>query len=333
LYRCLKASITGDLKVTLFDQFDNIVPNEDGPELFKQLTGFTMVASIQLSMLSFKSILEFQPGEYEFQIPTINTKLNHLFVLASTRERNLSANERIQHVLTVYSRIKQPETWAQWVRNQVDDFQKGALAPNCQSFMNSAAVKYHQISGENDGAFPGSGSTLQEDIVAMVAAARKRVAPSPRPRAHAAEADDRKPFGSRTFPPFVKHYRHSPADDSPTYTVGDTKMWNNDTWHYCECPTHRDNHKWHIHATQDCRTRQKWLKTQEGAVAATATGPTSDSANIASQSTNANVNPEPRSVDGTQDINVLLANAFNLIGDNSIAKDLIADALSALADA
>jgi hypothetical protein len=61
LYKCLKSSITGDLRATVFDQTDNLLATEDGPALFKKLTTFTMVASTQLSMLSFKNILEFDP--------------------------------------------------------------------------------------------------------------------------------------------------------------------------------------------------------------------------------------------------------------------------------
>ena len=35
MYRCLKASITGDLRATLLDQAANVNPIEDGPTLFK----------------------------------------------------------------------------------------------------------------------------------------------------------------------------------------------------------------------------------------------------------------------------------------------------------
>jgi hypothetical protein len=74
LYKCLKSSITGDLCATVFDQTDNLLPTtEDGPALFKKLTTFTMVASTQLSMLSFKSILEFDPSEHAFNIPRPST--------------------------------------------------------------------------------------------------------------------------------------------------------------------------------------------------------------------------------------------------------------------
>jgi hypothetical protein len=57
MYKCVKLSITGDLCATIFDQADNLPTTEDDPTLFKKLTAFTMVASLELSMLSFKMIL------------------------------------------------------------------------------------------------------------------------------------------------------------------------------------------------------------------------------------------------------------------------------------
>ena len=45
MYQCIKASITGDLKATIFGQAGNLPTREDGPTLFKTLTSFTMVAN------------------------------------------------------------------------------------------------------------------------------------------------------------------------------------------------------------------------------------------------------------------------------------------------
>jgi hypothetical protein len=66
------------------------------------------------------------------------------FVLATTGTRTLDDPERIQHTLTVYQRIRQPEIWAQWVRNQVDAFEQGNITLS-QSFMNTAVIKYNKI--------------------------------------------------------------------------------------------------------------------------------------------------------------------------------------------
>ena len=136
--------MTGNLKTILFDQADNIPMIEDGNKLFKRMTELTSLATLQLSMLSFNNILHFDLAQYDFKIPIINTKLSQLFVLATTRECQLSQEEGVQHALAVYSRIKQPEEWAQWVCNQVEEFENGNIN-NCQDFLNSAAVRFARI--------------------------------------------------------------------------------------------------------------------------------------------------------------------------------------------
>ena len=115
MYNCVKSSIAGDIKDTIFTQFDNMPDNEDGVALFKQLTTLTTISSLQLSLLSFNNILNFNPVDHGFNIPILNSKLFHLFVLATTSTRTLLDSERIQHTLNVYGKILQPEVWAQWV--------------------------------------------------------------------------------------------------------------------------------------------------------------------------------------------------------------------------
>jgi hypothetical protein len=321
LYSCLKKSITGDLRATIFDQEGNLPQREDGPTLFKMLTTFTMVASVQLSMLSFNKILSMDPAVYAFNIPKINTKLNHLFVLATTSERNLLASERIQHTLTAYSRIRQPELWAQWVRNQVDDFDAGTLT-NCQAFMNTAVIKYNKIAGSADNGFQGSATTVQEDIVAMSSAAtRKRTAPvlasgKPKSKHPPATSDSDK---SKAYPPFVKHFKASTATDAAPYKLGDKKPWKNDTWYFCDCPNHRNRHKWHTHPHTECRTRTQWLASSDA--------PADVSANLVED--NAIVEPPPP--DEPNDLVGLLADALSLAGNNPMLQAFITDAMNAAA--
>jgi len=100
------------LKVPFFNKFGNIRTHSEGIAIFKQLATFTPVPSLQLFMISFQSILEFNPFNDGFNIPTINRKLIHLFVLATTQHHTLEQSERIQHTLNVYSKIPQPEIWA-----------------------------------------------------------------------------------------------------------------------------------------------------------------------------------------------------------------------------
>jgi hypothetical protein len=42
-----------------------------------------------------------------------------------------------------------------------------------------------------------------------------------------ANSDNRKPFKA---PPFHKHFKSSPSDRSQTFKVGDSKVWNKETW-------------------------------------------------------------------------------------------------------
>ena len=54
MYSCIKQSIVGDLCTTLLLQVSNLPLNEDGVGLFFRLTKFTIMASGQLLINSFK---------------------------------------------------------------------------------------------------------------------------------------------------------------------------------------------------------------------------------------------------------------------------------------
>ena len=325
LYSCLKSSITGDLKATLFDQAGNLPIHEDGPTLFIKLTSFTMTATLQLSMLSFKQILEFDPASCEFNIASVNTKLNHLFILATTSQRQLDDLEKIQHTITAYSRIKQPEQWASWVRIQVDRFEEGTIT-NCQAFMNSAAIKYVKISSANS-TFAGSSTSIQEDIVAMVSAS---VAKRKSPPAGSLKTASSKPSASTATakqPPFLKHYKSSSAADAVNYKVGDTRDFDGQTYHFCDCPIHRDRLKWHPFPYTECRLRTKWLA-EKGVLEKNPTAPppvahVSDS-DAATEPTDLTSDATP-SLDAT----AALAHAFSQVSDPTV-QALIADALNAM---
>ena len=152
MYSCLKSSISGNFKSTLFSQAVNLPTHEYGNRIFAQLNTFTMAAPLQFSMDSFKRILEFDPADHGFNITSINTKLNHLLVLATTGQHTLGNPERIQYTLAAYARINHPEERAQWVCLQIDQFEEG-LIPNTQSFMNTALLNYVQISKNGYGSF------------------------------------------------------------------------------------------------------------------------------------------------------------------------------------
>jgi hypothetical protein len=239
----------------------------------------------------------------------------------------LTQEERIQHTLTAYACIKQPELWAQWVRNQVDNFD-GGLLTNCQAFMNAASLKFTKIAAEGSGTFEGSASTIQEDIVAMMATAkRKKSTMSSDSPARPGKAGEEK-----KLPPFVKHFKSGTGDNATAFKVGDKKEWNDTTWYFCDCPTHRDCHKWHTHTHDTCRTRKKWLAdggsrpppvaqiaNDQGLEASTAlTTPTGISSSTGGTT--------------SSDITTMLAAALSMAGDNMAAREAIADALNAIHD-
>jgi len=91
-------------------------------------------------MLSFNNILTFNPHDYKYNIPVINSKLQHYFVLSTISIWTLLSSEKVQHLLTIYGKTLQPETWDQWGRNQVDNFDEGNIT-QVQDFMNKAVIK------------------------------------------------------------------------------------------------------------------------------------------------------------------------------------------------
>ena len=166
MYHTLKKSITGIIKTTIFDQLENIPDQDNGPTLFILMTQFTLSSAIQLSMLAFWQILNFDPHKYNYIIPTINTQLNHLFVMATTNNRIVSDAEKLQHIISTNDRIKQTESWAQWVGSTVERIEDGSLV-HPQKILNNGALKYTKILA-SEGKFSESSNTVQQDIVAML---------------------------------------------------------------------------------------------------------------------------------------------------------------------
>ena len=144
----------GNLQSTVFLQLRNLQAHEDGLAFWKKLMDFTSIASLQLSNLASCQILEFDPEMHKFNVPAINTKLMHLFILVMTLHHALTEGECIQHLHSTYANIKQPEQWAQWVCIQEDKFKDGALTVS-QGFMNLVSVKYNKIASSDTG-FHGS---------------------------------------------------------------------------------------------------------------------------------------------------------------------------------
>ena len=225
MYSCLESSISSDLKATLFSQDGKLPSDEGGNFLFAQLTTFTMSASLKLSMDSFKRILEFDPAIYSFNISSVNTKLNHQFVLATTGQRILGELYCIQHTITDYSCIKQPEEWAQWIHLQIDRFEEDPVV-NSQSFMNSTALKYIKISASESG-FGGSSTTISEYILYMMASVSNKHSSPITNKPVVTDKSSTKT--AKTLPPFVRHFKATNASDAAVFEIGDSKEWKGET--------------------------------------------------------------------------------------------------------
>ena len=320
MYHCIKASITGDIRSNLFSQsIGNLPQFEDGPALFTSLTKFTSISSTQLSLIAFKNILNFDPSDYAFNIVTINTHLNHLFVIATTARRTLDPNERISHTLGVYDRIKQPTQWSTWVQQQIDRFDEGLLN-NCQDFMSTAAIKQTTLT-QRLGEFNGSLATVQQDIVAMVATLKKKT--PTKVKATDPDSVEKGPPGKSKMPPFVRHFKSKSGD---LYKVGDSKPFGDKTWYYCDCPRHRNRLKWHTFPAADCRTRAKWIA--DGSPTNPLRGLLAASDN--DDSTPSTITDDSTASDSSTDVTALLSSTLSLTNGNEFAHELIADALNAI---
>ena len=287
------------------------------------------VSSLQLSNMSLQQILIFNPANSDFQIPNINTELISLFTLATTQNRTLDQSEQIQHTLNAYSKILQPELWAQWIRNQVEKFDAGSIT-NCQTFMNEAVLKYNKIISET-GKFSGSQTTVQEDIIAMFSKH------SNQPPQHSKNAkrktedtnideDSTKKIGkySKTnngVPPFLKETESVINGVKTKFKLGNTRIWKNKTYHYCDCTKHRNCMHWHTHKPADCRTRLKWIRELRD----------DTHANIADNENHEQTRDEVEDPSyAKRQIQTLLASALNMTKENEVVHDAITDALNAL---
>ena len=93
LYAMISKSITRTICNTTFEKAQNLPNNEDGVALFNPFMPFTVNASLQLSILSYNQITSLLPSTYVYIIPTINTKLTRLFLIACMLIRVLEDEE------------------------------------------------------------------------------------------------------------------------------------------------------------------------------------------------------------------------------------------------
>lgn len=115
--------------------------------------------------------------------------------------------------------------------------------------MNTAMMKYNKIICDK-GKFCGSITTVQKDIITMVAKLAKRKRDT--------DNDDgyKKRRHTTIPPPFLTHYRYS---QDTKYKLGDTKELNKKKFYFCDCLDHRNRLKWHTHRPEDCHTGIVWI--------------------------------------------------------------------------
>ena len=73
-----------------------------------------------------------------------------LFVLCTTQNCILDNNKHIQHTLNIYSKIKQPEMWAQWTRTKVSQFDETKIT-DWNNLMNTVTIKFNKINLTENG--------------------------------------------------------------------------------------------------------------------------------------------------------------------------------------
>ena len=147
----------------MFSQMSNIPILDDFVSLFFHMNNIIMLYALQSPMRDFNYILNFNPKGYNYCIPNINTQLNHLFVPSTTNTRALSLDEKLQRIIISYSFICQPDSWAQWVRNKIDEIKDGKIT-NPKYFMKQASLKFYKIHNINTG-FHAFSNNITKDIV------------------------------------------------------------------------------------------------------------------------------------------------------------------------
>jgi hypothetical protein len=89
----------GDFCTTFFQQSGNLPTTEVGVHLFFRLTQLTITSSMQLSGHSMNSLINFAPGDYNFNIPVIKKHLDHLFILSTTCDFPITRKQRLLHTI------------------------------------------------------------------------------------------------------------------------------------------------------------------------------------------------------------------------------------------
>ena len=140
-----------------------------------------------------------------------------------------------------------------------------------------------------------------------------------------------------TPPPFFCHFKSVLKGVTTIYKVGDSKVLNNNTYYFCNCPNHCNRIKWYKFPASDCKGCKHWLdnKNKKEIEANQADGENDADNKNDDQDNNDDVNDVNADVldpSNTSDPTVLLVSILNLLQDNPVARDLVADVLNAASD-
>ena len=94
----------------------------------------------------------------------------------------------------MYSKIRQPEAWASWVRQQVEKVEEGTVTGS-QDLLNKGVLKFTKVNVVGNG-WKASTLTIQEDIVAMLASHKQSSKKPPASKIPLKDKDKDKPPSS-----------------------------------------------------------------------------------------------------------------------------------------
>jgi hypothetical protein len=332
--KCILSSIKGNLLTTINIQAAKAIQKNDGVSVFVTMVRVTAIASAQQSAQAMTSIYTFRAKDCDHSIVRINTLLMDLFALASL-QAPMDKKTMINLTVKVYHQIKQPEQWARWTENVMDQQDEPAFYEKyetLEAFMATALVKANKIAS-SEGGFHGSSETLAQRIVAMIAAASSSKKRAREPASSGrllkdAEPADAKPAAksgsaakserdkSGLNPPWLKH-----STDSKTgvpYQHGESKEWNDEKYYFCEIK-HRGPARWHKWDSRDCN---QWKKEQE----AKGDGP-QKKAKTSDETADAEVHHGAATDNSLKEPSVLLATALAAMSQDDPAYDMTSAAL------
>ena len=265
MFECIAASLTGRIKSLLFEQAGNL-PVEDGPMLFIKAITCSQAIGTAATIDSMRRLDNFDPASVKYDIVEVNTTMfNLLNQAAAISGRAFSNDVQVAYLIKTYERIKQPDSWVRWVETQ-----RAKNPPPVVQELANDAVSHASALANQDSWTPSKLSPM-DAVQAMIAKFKEDKKPSNKPFQKSGGApkkrkDDKKQDANKKAkktdkPPFITYTTR--GKNGPPHKVGDNKKWNETTYHYCDCPNHKDKIHWHVHEAKDCRTRQKWLKDKD----------------------------------------------------------------------